>query len=215
MYNTTVYFFFHFVYRKDICQNVSLQYNMFLCRGILSLLRKDAAVQNPYRNSLYMNYNVYQQNIPICETKKIIIPAELSKFGRTSIDQTALNCFGRSLIISESDETPLEDYQYFKEISINYGTDNSLFVFQCQKNTCVVLEHYQYEKWSPELIFIYQNIYYSPVPVKKNEIYLQSPVQETLLAMWYLLIFIIFRYHNYYIKLGRSRSLLFAAIYCK
>lgn len=159
-----------------------------MCRSIVKLLRNANATQNPYRN-LYMDYLAYGSQ-QICKIKQIIIPAGLSKSGITSVDQEACTCFNRLAVIDGS----AYDYQYFEQISITAGKNNSVIVLQCVQDICVLLERYEHTEWGPNFTVISPIILTAPVPISQysSMTALHTALffsQEMFCQMRYLLIF--------------------------
>lgn len=84
-----------------------------------------------------MDYSVFQKGVRKCEEKNIIYPGEL----RVK-KQQALNCYDRQLILSNNSLA-----EPTTRISIYLGLNNSMMVFKCEKNSCMVLEWFHKVKY--------------------------------------------------------------------
>lgn len=162
---------------------LNLIWRATMCQRIFQLLRSNSALENPFRDSLYMNYTalITPENF-VCEIKRLI---DLNP----NILQIAMNCYGRLAV----DPVSHDNNWHFNEISIMYGLNYSIMVFRQLPNTnnyYTLFEWYQFTEWYldrevPDYIFI------APVPqvismkLWFEEVFSMSP--ENISRMRYVL----------------------------
>lgn len=132
----------NFYRNNELCikaeTNISIR--LKLCLRTFKLLRKVPTHDNPFRHSLYMNYDAFINSsnslYPVCEMRSVE-----SRYIRSHTvgEHMNLTCYGHPAIPYENDSS------FLREISIFLGPKNSVIVFKCSHGypNCTLLEWFE------------------------------------------------------------------------
>lgn len=85
-----------------------------------------------YKNTLYINYKVFNIDKNACKTVKVRVPPQYG-FIKESVDQIVVNCYARGPIDESPDMNP-KDYQFYDKIVVYPYKNRDLMIYEQTEN---------------------------------------------------------------------------------